>query len=126
LVVEVGGSSATLVTRDFGLNASGKINVRLDYIAGLQGFGEGSSTVTLKRGTSELWEKELSAPGSWTGLNKNLGPYARRGNYRVEFKIAGSTSSIVTVWLYVDNLMIRECATAVEPTSLGRVRALYR
>jgi hypothetical protein len=126
LVVERGSSWASLVTRDFALAASGKINLRVLYIAGLQGYGDGARTVALRRGTNVLWKRELTAPGSWTKLNETLGPFRRGGDFNLEFKVTGSTSSIVTVWLYVDDIHVRECETAVEPTSLGRVRALYR
>ncbi|UCH77447.1 MAG: hypothetical protein JSU81_06825 [Candidatus Coatesbacteria bacterium] len=125
LVVERGTSWASLVTRNFALKTSGQITLRLHYIAGLQGDGEGKRTVTLRRGTNELWKTELTAPWSWTKLKVTLGPYRRGDNYNLEFKVTGAASTIATVWLYVDNLHVRECETAVEPTSLGRVKALY-
>jgi hypothetical protein len=126
LVVERGSSWASLVTRDFALKTSGQITLRLHYIAGLQGDGEGESTVTLRRGTIGRWEIALSAPRAWTKLKMTIGPYEKADNYNLEFRVRGVTLSIATVWLYVDNLHLRECETAVEPTSLGRVRALYR
>ncbi len=126
LVVERGSSWASLVTRDFALETSGKINLRVLYIAGVQGYGDGARTVALRRGTNVLWKKKLTAPRNWTKLNETLGPYRKGDDFNLEFKLTGTTVSIVTVWLYVDDIHVRECATAVEPTSLGRVKALYR
>ena len=127
LTVESGSSWACLVTRDFPLKTSAEINLRLHYIAGYKGDGSGKSTVALRRGTTELWSRELRAPVAWTRLNVALGPYKKADNYNLEFKVAGTASrSLLTVWLYVDDIHVRECATAVAPTSLGRVKALYR
>jgi hypothetical protein len=127
LTVETGSSWASLVTRDFPLKTSAEINLRLHYIAGYTGDGSGKSTVALRRGTTEVWSKDLKAPVAWTRLNTTLGPYKRADNYNLRFTVTGTASrSLLTAWLYVDNIHVRECATAVAPTSLGRVKALYR
>ena len=127
LTVESGSSWACLVTRDFPLKTSAEINLRVHYIAGYKGDGSGKSTVALRRGTSELWNKELKAPIAWTRLNATLGPYKKADNYNLQFTVTGTASrSLLTAWLYVDNIHVRECATAVEASSLGRVKALFR
>jgi hypothetical protein len=127
LTVETGSSWACLVTRNFPLKTSGQINLRLEYIAGFQGSGDGKSTVALRRGTTELWDKNLKAPMAWTKLNTTFGPYAKGDNFNLQFKVTGAaSSSMLTVWLYADDIHVRECATAVAATSLGRVKALYR
>lgn len=127
LTVETGSSWASLVTRDLPLKTSGEINLRVHYIAGYTGDGSGKSTVALRRGTTEVWSLELRAPVAWWKLNTTLGPYKKADNYNLRFTVTGTASrSMLTAWLYVDNIHVRECATAVAPTSLGRVKALYR
>jgi len=93
LVVENGDSWACLVTRDFPLKTSGEINLRVKYIAGFQGDGDGTSTVAFRRGTTELWSKALTAPMAWTKLNTTLGPYAKGDDYNLQFTVTGTTTS---------------------------------
>jgi hypothetical protein len=127
LTVEQGSSWASLVTRAFALQTSGKVNLRMRYIAALAGPGEGKSTVAFRRGVNELWKMGLHAPVTWTSLTATFGPYAKGDNFNLLFKVTASTSSsMVTAILYVDDVQVRECATAVEASSLGRVKALCR
>jgi len=44
----------------------------------------------------------------------------------LEFYLTGTTSQLLAVRLFVDNVKVRECATPGEPTTWGRVKATYR
>lgn len=83
--------------------------------------------VQLRQGTQIIWHKEFPRAQSWAPFRLNVPVYSS-DDYEIGWELEaffGNPRMGGTVDLYIDNVVIEE-NTAVEATSLGRVRALYR
>jgi len=123
-----GGGSATLITKKLDLPARSKITVAFDYINSEEGYPWGvKRKVYLVKGDYwNIWSMDLQSE-RWKRVKTNLPPIKEAGDdYTFRWYVEAVTFSGTYVVLCIDNIRIEETNTAVEPSSLGRVRALYR
>ncbi len=123
-----GRGSATLITKKLYLPACSKIFVTFDFKTEESGeYWNVKRTVFLVKGDyQKIWSKDLQAE-IWTRMKTKLPRIRERGDdYTFRWRVAADTYLGSFVDLSIDNIKIEETNTAVEATSLGRVRALYR
>jgi hypothetical protein len=123
-----GGAVATLITKKLELPARSKIAVAFDYTSFEEGYPYViKRKVYLVKGDYEnIWSLDLQI-GAWKRVKANIPPIKEAGDdYTFRWCVEAVTFSGTYVVLCIDNIRIKETNTAVEPTSLGRVRALYR
>jgi len=119
------GGSTTLVTKSVRLN-EGSAAVSFErYDAGYGGAYYWLE-IQLRRGSQGLWRETLPRAEWWKPIRINF-PILTTDDHEVAWLLEayfGVPSVAGAAHLYVDNVVIEE-NTAVDPTSLGRVKALY-
>jgi hypothetical protein len=122
--VNVGSlQSVTTSLYTFYFHITGGTTVHVDFNYKTDGFPECSRYVNLGTwGTSVPYTMNHE----WTPFTDSTAP-SSSGDYQLEFRMVfhGGSHGGSSVW-HVDDVVVTLENTAVSPTSLGRVRALYR
>jgi hypothetical protein len=122
-----GRGSATLITKKLYLPACSKIAVTFDFKTEESGeyWDIHRSFFLVKGDYRKVWSKDLQAE-IWTRLKVKLPRIKESGHdYTFRWRVIAVTY-LGYVALGIDNIRIEEINTAVEASSLGRVKALYR
>jgi hypothetical protein len=123
-----GRGSATLITKRLNIPACSKITVTFDYKTTEEEYSWDiiRKVYLVKDDYETIWSKELRSE-TWRTFRAKLPPIKKCGGiYTFRWYLQAVTYLGSYVDLSIDNIRIEETNTAVAPTSLGRVRALYR
>ncbi len=96
--------------------------LRIEFRYHTYGGGEASRYILAGR-----WWYYVTYEDDWVKFDQFTLPFPAGGEYRVEFKIyvAGGSFSDFGNW-YLDDVLITRDNVAVDPASLGRVKALFK
>lgn len=109
--------------RTFGFRVTGGTQVRITFIYKTDGFTEARRYIRLG---AESTYVAYTMNHEWTPFSDYMAPTVS-GEYKLEFyfTLSGGSHGMHSVW-DVDDVEVTLANTAVAPTSLGRVKALYR
>jgi hypothetical protein len=123
--------NARIWTYTFALERGTRIKIKFRYRNGYEGSEYWwHSEVELIKGYPfyPVWSLELALCRTW-GLFDYFTEHVTetRTDYRVMWEVACNPyNGTPRAWLSFDDVLVTRDALSVEPTSLGRVRALYR
>jgi hypothetical protein len=122
-----GSSGSRLGSRQFWGRYNWKIKVSFRYQAWKTGDFLGD-IVDIDVWGKNSFRKELTYSRNWRRFSWVTPELGNGSHYRVFFFTGGNTAEGKEGRIYfnVDDVRVEYCDTAVSPTSLGRVKALYR
>jgi hypothetical protein len=131
----VGGANtqggAVLITKKFDIAECARITFQFDFKTNKTGYCLDErwriSLINERYFRRTIWSEELKA-WTWKKFKRTLPVDITPGDgFAVEWTVSGWTYDYESrIELAIDNVKVVETNTAVEPTSLGRVKALYR
>ncbi len=128
-LIERQGRWVSLYTNSFYVRAGRQITITLRYSGWTTGaVWNDIIEIYLRGGLHRTYYKELPYSKNWQRLKWVLPELERGRDYRFEFHAAGiaPTGTKPTIYFNVDDVRATCCPPAVDPTSLGRVKALFR
>jgi hypothetical protein len=121
--------TTTLVSGAVSLEVGTNVNVEFRRYTSGRGTVRFYLNLILRKGGSEVWRKDFHGCQSWEWIEEAVPTITESGaDYTFAWEIDSlmGPSSGGAVYLHLDDISASEDNAAVEATSLGRVRALYR
>jgi hypothetical protein len=123
------GGTTTFVSGNVSLQKDTDLTVKFRRYNSGRGTVRFYFRIILRKGESEVWKKDFHGCQTWEWLEEVVPTINETG---ADYKFAWQIDSLMgpssggAVYLHLDDIVVAENNAGVAPTSLGRVKALYR